>query len=115
MNKIISLGCVDDMGDSVFSGTSFTEVHIEHIPAKPPNTAENYYNNAFTTASVKTLYVDMEITEGNYETFRNYISSSNSENAFIGMYVENAVFSQDVVLKDIASETGRNTPYYDSL
>ena len=115
LNKIISLGCVNDLGDSVFSGTSFTEVHIEHIPAKLPNTAENYYNNAFTTASVKTLYVDMEITEGNYETFRNYISSSNSENAFIGMYVENAVFNQDVVLKDIASETGRNTPYYDSL
>lgn len=122
LSKIISLGKVDTLGKAVFDQSPFSEIHIDRIPANlPDTTGDNSYNNVFTDTLADILYVDIEITEDNYDGFKNYINSAPNENGYCqGLEFKNVVFNQNVYMKDLAEQfdSDNNTwtsAYFDSL
>ena len=115
LTKILNLGKVDTLGEGSFKWCSLSEMHIDRVPANLPNTTENIFGGTLTD----TLYVDMEITSSNYDTFKNFIISNNHNS---GMEFKNVVFNENVYLEDLAEEfmdsdhlVPKDLPYDNSL
>lgn len=108
LTKIISLGAVDTIGLGAFNNCNLTEMHIDRIPENlPAPTEENLF--AGTVADI--LYVDMAITEENYNTFKNFIISEPNENNYrSGLEFKNVVFNQNVYMENLEEQIDPNDP-----
>ena len=113
LTKIISLGAVDTLGKGVFTNCNLSEMHIDRIPENlPAPTEENLF--AGTVADI--LYVDMAITEENYNTFKNFIIAAPNENNYrSGLEFRNVVFNQNVYMENLERQTNPNNAYDNSL